>query len=215
MIKDYPQNQSANNENTAAQMAAFTHLGEELLKENKRNRRFKIVSRLVMLSIALAVFVLPGLMQKKMSTLPTVEHAAVVRMEGLVMPGAEIDAEYINPALRNAFSANNTKGVILQINSPGGSPVQAERIYDEIMLLKSEYPEKKVVAVIDDVGASAAYYIACAADEILSAKASLVGSIGVVVNGFGAVDAMKKLGVERRLITAGTNKALLDPFMPL
>ncbi len=214
MIKDYPSSDQSAAPDSNAQLAAFTLLGKELLNENRRNRRFKIFSRLVMLAMVLAVVVVPSLLQKKMSPIPTTAHAAVVKMQGLVMPGAEIDAEFINPTLRDAFSASKSKGVILQINSPGGSPVQAERIYNEIMLLKEEYPEKKVVAVIDDLGASAAYYIACAADEIVSAKASLVGSIGVVVNGFGAVEAMQKLGVERRLITAGTNKAMLDPFMP-
>lgn len=214
MIKDYPQSEVQNQGTSNAEIAAFTHLSEELLKENKRNRRFKIFNRLVVLAGILAIFVVPSLIQKKMIALPTVEHAAVVKMQGIVMSGADIDAELINPALREAFSAKHSRGVILHINSPGGSPVQAERIYDEIIRLKAKYPDKKVVAVIEDVGASAAYYIVAAADQIVSAKASLVGSIGVAINGFGVVDAMQKLGIERRLITAGPNKAMLDPFMP-
>jgi protease-4 len=141
-------------------------------------------------------------------------HAAVISLEGLVMSGAEIDADNIISGLQEAFDAKQSKAIILQINSPGGSPVQAERIYDELMRLKAQYPDKKVVAVIEDIGASAAYYIASAADEIVASKASLVGSIGVIINGFGAVDALEKLGIERRLITAGDNKAMLDPFLP-
>ncbi len=214
MIKDYPPADTPSAGASQAEISAFTYLGTELLKENKRNRRFKIFNRLIILAAILAVFVVPKFLQKNMSTSPTGEHAAVIKMQGLVMSGADIDAETINPVLRTAFSAVHSRGVILQINSPGGSPVQAERIYDEIMRLKTKYPEKKVVAVIDDLGASAAYYIAAAADQIVSAKASLVGSIGVVINGFGAVDAMQKLGIERRLITAGRNKAMLDPFTP-
>lgn len=149
-----------------------------------------------------------------MGTVSTTPHAAVISLEGLVMPGGDIDADQLLIALGNAFEADQSRGIILQINSPGGSPVQAERIYNEIMRLKAEYPDKKVVAVIEDMGVSAAYYIAAAADEIVASKASLVGSIGVIINGFGAVDAIEKLGIERRLITAGDNKALMDPFSP-
>ena len=117
--------------------------------------------------------------------------------------------------LRDAFEDTNTRGVILRINSPGGSPVQSGYVYDEIMRLKGLYPNVKVYAVISDIGASGAYYIAAAADEIYADKASLVGSIGVISSSFGFVDALDKLGVERRVFTSGENKAFLDPFSPL
>jgi protease-4 len=192
-------------------------LGQALIKENRSARRWKNIRRIVFWLVILAIFVLPQFTEDKISGMVVARakpHAAVISMEGLVMPGGEIDADQIVDSLQSAFSATQSKGIILQINSPGGSPVQAERIYNEIMRLKIEYPDKKVVAVIEDIGASAAYYIASAADEIVASKASLVGSIGVIINGFGAVDAMKKLGIERRLITAGDNKAMLDPFSP-
>jgi protease-4 len=117
--------------------------------------------------------------------------------------------------LREAFKDKNTVGIILRINSPGGSPVQSGYIYDEIMRLKGLNPDIPLYAVITDICASGGYYIASAADEIYADQASMVGSIGVVMNGFGFTDAMDKLGVERRLMTAGTNKGFLDPFSPL
>src|SRR5690606_21050022 len=117
-------------------------------------------------------------------------------------------------AFGRAFEAENSKAVVLRINSPGGSPVQSGYVYDEIKRLREEYPDKKVYAVISDIGASGAYYIAAAADEIYANRASLVGSIGVVAGGFGFTEAMEKIGVDRRLYTAGDNKAFLDPFSP-
>jgi protease-4 len=211
-------NQTEQEEKTVREgLDAISELGQALIKENRSARRWKNIRRIIFWLVILAIFVLPHFTEDKISGMVVARakpHAAVISMEGLVMPGGEIDADQIVDSLQSAFSATQSKGIILQINSPGGSPVQAERIYDEIMRLKLEYPDKKVVAVIEDIGASAAYYIASAADEIVASKASLVGSIGVIINGFGAVDAMKKLGIERRLITAGDNKAMLDPFSP-
>jgi protease-4 len=195
----------------------ISELGQALIREKRSARRWKNFRRILFWLVILSVFVLPYFADEKISGMVAASakpHAAVISMEGLVMPGGEIDADNMVESLQSAFSAIQSKGIILQINSPGGSPVQAERIYNEIMRLRVEYPDKKVVAVIEDIGASAAYYIASAADEIVASKASLVGSIGVIINGFGAVDAMKKLGLERRLITAGDNKAMLDPFSP-
>jgi len=193
-------------------------LGQALIKENRSARRWKNVRRILFWLVMLAIFVLPYVADKQLGGMSVVAsakpHAAVITMEGLVMPGGEIDADKMVDSLQSAFSAPQSRAIILQINSPGGSPVQAERIYNEIVRLRAEYPDKKVIAVIEDIGASAAYYIAAAADEIVASKASLVGSIGVIINGFGAVDAMKSLGIERRLITAGDNKAMLDPFLP-
>ena len=143
------------------------------------------------------------------------EHTALVKVTGPIMEGELANANAIAKGLRKAFRAEHAKAVILSINSPGGSPVQAGYIYDEILRLKAKYPEKKVYAVIGDLGASAAYYIAAAADEVYADKASLVGSIGVVSASFGFVDVMEKIGVERRVFTSGKDKAFLDPFTPL
>lgn len=195
---------------------AISRLGQDLIKENRRTRRWRMFRRLFFWLIIIAIFFLPTFDTQNISGVvnPDQPHIATISLQGLVMPEADIDADQVIESLQNAFAADQSKGIMLKINSPGGSPVQAERIYDEIIRLRALYPEKKVVAVIEDIGASAAYYIASAANEITASKASIVGSIGVIVNGFGAVEAMKKLGLERRLITAGENKGMLDPFSP-
>jgi protease-4 len=142
------------------------------------------------------------------------DHVAVVDVFGPIMAGAEASADHLLPALSDAFEAANSKAVLLNINSPGGSPVQAGIVFDELQLMKLEYPNKPVYAVIADVGASGAYYIAAAADFIYADKASTVGSIGVIGSGFGFDQMIAKLGVERRTYTAGGNKDFLDPFLP-
>lgn len=142
------------------------------------------------------------------------KHTALVEVQGTIAADELASADNIVGALRNAFEAENSVAIILRINSPGGSPVQSGYIYDEIVRLRDEYPDKKLYAVISDIGASGAYYIAAAADEIYADKASLVGSIGVVAGGFGFTGIMEKIGVDRRLYTAGENKAFLDPFSP-
>ena len=142
-------------------------------------------------------------------------HVAVVQVRGVISDGSEASADLLISSLRDAFEATDSLGVIVRINSPGGSPVQAGYVYDEIVRLRALYPEKKVMAVITDIGASGGYYLASAADAIYADKASLVGSIGVISSGFGFVDLMEKLGIERRALTAGDSKALLDPFQPL
>ncbi len=143
------------------------------------------------------------------------EHTAVVELSGVIMEDAPGSADIINAGLRAAFKDKNTKGVILRVNSPGGSPVQAAYINDEIKRLREKHPSVPIYVVVTELCASAAYYASVAADEIYANKGSLVGSIGVLMDGFGFVDSMKKLGVERRLLTAGENKAFLDPFSPL
>ncbi len=195
---------------------AISKLGQDLIKENRRMRRGRLFRRLLFFVVVIAIFAMPYLDTENISGAVNLKqaHIASIELQGLVMPEAEIDADQVIDSLQRAFEAEQSRGVLLKINSPGGSPVQAERIYDEIIRLRALYPDKKVVAVIEDIGASAAYYIASAADQIVASKSSLVGSIGVIVNGFGAVDAMKKLGIERRLITAGENKGMLDPFSP-
>jgi protease IV len=143
------------------------------------------------------------------------KHTALVELRGVISPDSVSSADNVNAGLQEAFKDAKTQGVILRINSPGGSPVQAGYINDEIRRLRAKYPEIPLYAVIEDVCASGGYYVASAADKIYVDKASVVGSIGVLMNGFGFTGAMEKLGVERRLITAGENKAFLDPFSPL
>lgn len=147
--------------------------------------------------------------------MPTERYTALVEVRGLIAEETDASAERVMTALRSAFEDSHAAGVIVRINSPGGSAVQAGEIYDEIRRLREKHPGKKLYAVITDMGASGGYYIASAADAIYADKASIVGSIGVIMNSFGFVDAMDKLGVERRLFTAGEHKALLDPFTPL
>ena len=140
---------------------------------------------------------------------------AVVKLDGVIAPDMPAGAENVIKGLRDAFGDKRTAAVVIDINSPGGSPVQAGYINDEIYRLKQLHPKTKVYAVIEDICASGAYYVAAAADEVYADKGSLVGSIGVRMDGFGFVDALAKLGVERRLLTAGDHKGFLDPFTPL
>ncbi|EAT13324.1 S49 family peptidase [Bermanella marisrubri] len=183
--------------------------------EQRRSRRWGIFFKLltfVYLFAAILIFMPSDVDSSKLAA--SGKFTALVEVRGVIADGEEASADIIVTGLRNAFEAEGAQAVILRINSPGGSPVQSGYVYDEIMRLK-ELHQKPVYAVISDLGASGAYYMAAAADEIYADKASLVGSIGVVGSGFGFVDAMDKLGVERRLFTAGEHKAFLDPFSPL
>ncbi len=139
-------------------------------------------------------------------------HTALIEVQGVIADGAEASADNIIQGLRAAFKEPKAKAIILRINSPGGSPVQAGYVYDEVKRLRKKHTNKKVYAVVTDMCASGGYYIAVAADEIYADKASIVGSIGVLMNGFGFTKAMEKMGVERRLYTAGESKGFLDPF---
>jgi protease-4 len=142
------------------------------------------------------------------------KHTALVELTGVIAPGADASAESITTSLQSAFEDGNTQGVILRINSPGGSPVQSGIINDEIRRLRGMYPDVPLYAVVEDICASGGYYVAVAADRIYVDKASIVGSIGVLMEGFGFTGLMDKVGVERRLLTAGENKGFLDPFSP-
>jgi protease-4 len=184
------------------------------VQEQRRARRWGIFFKLltfIYIFGALALFS-PMLAMKKGAT--TGSHTAVIEVRGMIADQESASADNIVSSLRAAFEDANTKGVILRINSPGGSPVQSGYIYDEIRRLRAEYPAIKLYAVITDLGASGAYYIASAADEIYADKASLVGSIGVTAASFGFVGVMEKLGVDRRVYTSGEHKAFLDPFQP-
>ena len=141
-------------------------------------------------------------------------HTAMVSLNGVIQSKGEANAEKLMAALQSAFEEKNSVGVVLRINSPGGSPVQAGMINDEIHRLRAKYPEKPLYAVVEDMCASGGYYVAVAADRIYVNKASIVGSIGVLMDGFGFTGTMDKLGVERRLLTAGESKGFLDPFSP-
>ena len=142
------------------------------------------------------------------------DHTALIDLQGVIGAGDEVNADNVITSLQNAFDDPHTKGVILRINSPGGSPVQAGIINDEIKRQRKLHPSTPIYAVVEDICASGGYYIAVAADKIYVDKASIVGSIGVLMDGFGFTGTMEKLGVERRLMTAGENKAMLDPFSP-
>lgn len=187
-------------------------LGREMLRQQRADRRWRVFFRLAWLGLALAIAwalfsdrVVPGP--------PSKPHTALVEVRGEISADGEASAERLVAALRSAFEDKGAQAVVLRINSPGGSPVQSGIVNDEIRRLKALHG-KKVYAVVEEVCASGAYYIAVAADEIYVDKASLVGSIGVLMDGFGFVEAMKKLGIERRLLTAGENKGMLDPFSP-
>ncbi len=184
--------------------------------EHRRARRWGIFFKLLTFTYLFAILALFW-MNNDISTDDVVPHAhtALVEVRGPISDDEEANADALITALREAFKAERSQAVILRINSPGGSPVQSGYVYDEIKRLRNLYPQKKVYAVITDIGASGAYYIAAAADEIYADKASLVGSIGVISSSFGFVDLIDKLGVERRTLTAGENKAFLDPFAPL
>ena len=183
------------------------------LAEQRASRRWRIFFRFAWLTL-FAVLAWTGFHRAGVgSSGPSQPHTAVVAIKGEIADGADASAEWTVNALRAAFEDEGSQAIVLLINSPGGSPVQAGIINDEVRRLKAKH-EKPVYAVVEESCASAAYYIAVAADEIYVDKASIVGSIGVLMDGFGFTGLMDKLGVERRLMTAGVNKGFLDPFSP-
>jgi len=182
------------------------------LKEQQAARRWKLLFRLLWLSVFAAIAWALWNADRFTTTIST-PHTALIEVKGEIATGADASADNVIASLRSAMEDSGAQAVVLLINSPGGSPVQAGIINDEITRLKALHG-KKVYAVVEETCASAAYYIAAAADEIYVDKASLVGSIGVLMDGFGFTGLMDKIGIERRLMTAGENKALLDPFSP-
>ena len=190
-----------------------TRLATAALKEQRRARLWGIFFKL--LAFGYVALVLLMAVDWKRDGVSGKKHTAMVELSGLIAPGNDASAERITGALQAAFKDKNTQGVVVRINSPGGSPVQAQTIYDEMKRLRKKYPEIPLYAVVEDICASGGYFVAAGADRIYVGKASIVGSIGVLMNGFGFTGLMEKLGIERRLITAGENKGMLDPFSPL
>jgi len=198
--------------------AAVLHgLTTAMLSEFRARRRWNIFFRLCWLVlIAGACLTIFGATNgKHEATGGAYRHVARIDIDGVIAADAEASAANIIKALDHAFESSQSTGVILSINSPGGSPVQAAQIYDEILRLRKKHPDKHVYAVAGDMCTSAAYYIASAAEKVVVNKLSLVGSIGVLMSSFGATGLMDKIGVERRLYTAGANKGILDPFSPV
>ena len=199
--------------NTSWEREVVTKLAEASLKEQRRSRRWGIIFKLLTFAYIGVILFMIG--EASLTTVASNEkHTALVDLTGVIADKEKASADHIVTGLRDAFENENAAGVILRINSPGGSPVQSGYIYDEIQRLRKENPDTPLYAVVTDICASGGYYIAAAADKIYADKASIVGSIGVRMDNFGFVDAIQKLGIERRTLTAGENKALLDPFMP-
>jgi len=184
------------------------------LVEQRRARRWGIFFKLLTFAYITWIILLVTGWQAA-ETPGSGKHTALVEVDGLIAPGSDASADRITSALQSAFEDERTQGVVLRINSPGGSPVQAQTIYDEMRRLRKKYPKIPLYAVVEDLCASGGYYIAVGADRIYVSKSSIVGSIGVRMDGFGVTGLMEKLGIERRLLTAGKNKALLDPFLPV
>ncbi|QPK65060.1 signal peptide peptidase SppA [Methylomonas sp. LL1] len=207
--------------NTSEQGAAgwekqvLEKLAFSAIDEQKKARRWGIFFKFLTfayLAVALGLLVYPRFEAEISSGK---QHAAVIDVLGMIAEGESANATTVIEGLRDAVKDKNTKGIILNINSPGGSAVQSAYIYDEIRRQKAEHPDMPIYSVVGDMCASGGYYIASASDKIYVSQASLIGSIGVIMNGFGFSNVLEKLGVERRLLTAGEHKALLDPFSPV
>ena len=214
-INDKPANTPAGAGNSQWERTVLEKLVFATVQEQRAHRRwsifFKIFSLLIVL-FALWVFY----DYNNMGDTETLgRHTALIDISGEIESEGAGSAAVVIPALDKAFSDSGSVAVVLHINSPGGSPVQAGMIVDEILRLRKGYPDKPLYVVVDEMCASGGYYIAAAADRIYVNKASVVGSIGVLMDGFGFTGTMEKVGVERRLLTAGENKGFMDPFSPL
>lgn len=182
------------------------------VQEQRRARRWGIFFKLIFLALILLIVV--GSCSDQLTGKPLTAHTAIITVDG-VIDSEFNNARMINESLRAAFEEKQAQGIILELNSPGGSPVQAGEVYDEITRLRGLYPEKKIYAVIGDVCASGCYYIAAATHDIYANQASLVGSIGVLFDSFGFVETLNKIGAERRLYISGQYKGFMDPFSPV
>ena len=183
--------------------------------EQRRSRRWGIFFKLLTFAYITYILLLALQLRGDADGLTSGKHTALIELVGVIESKGDASAERVTTALQSAFKDKNTQGVILRVNSPGGSPVQAGIIFDEIRRLRGVYPNIPMYAVVEDICASGGYYIAASADKIYVDKASIIGSIGVIMDGWGFTGTMEKLGVERRVLTSGENKAFLDPFAPL
>lgn len=188
-------------------------LATAALKEQRRARAWGIFFKLLTFAY-LTVIILFAVDWKQYGESKG-RHTALVEINGLIAPGTDASAEKVTSALNAAFKDKNTQGVVLRVNSPGGSPVQAQTIFEETRRLRRLHPEIPLYAVVEDLCASGGYYAAVGADRIFVSSSSIIGSIGVRMDGFGVTGLMEKLGIERRLLTSGDNKAMLDPFLPM
>lgn len=211
MIASTPPNSSRDSE---WERKTLRELLMAAVDEQRRTRRWGNLFRLLIVVYLFAVLMLANFKLPNWMKGESGKHTALVEVAGVIADDMEANADSVVSALQDAFEDPDTAGIILRINSPGGSPVQSGYINDEIVRLREMYPETRLYAVISDVCASGGYYIAAAADEIYADKASIVGSIGVRMDSFGFVSALERLGIERRLHTAGENKGFLDPFLP-
>lgn len=197
---------------SAVHQQLLTDFARSYLTEQRRQARWRWVWRVLWIGLLLSM-IWATLESMPAASAPITPHTALVEVRGEIAVDAEANADSLNSALKSAFEDQGAKAVVIRLNSPGGSPVQAGLINEEIIRLKTLH-KKKVYAVCEEMCASAAFYIAVAADEIYVDKASIVGSIGVLMDGFGFSGVMEKVGVERRLMTAGSNKGMMDPFSP-
>jgi protease-4 len=199
---------------TGWERQAIEKLAQAALDEQRRGRRWGIFFKSLAFIYLFALLIIGMGWMGKRDVSPG-KHTALIEVNGVIAPNSNASADNISAGLQEAFKDKRTQGVILRINSPGGSPVQAGNINDEIRRLRSKYPDIPLYAVVEDICASGGYYIAVAADSIYVDKASIIGSVGVLMDGFGFTGTMEKLGVERRLLSAGENKGFLDPFSPV
>lgn len=205
--------QSANLENNSQTL--LTNIVAEYFKEQKRKRRSKLFKRVIYSLILSGIIILAGLEKIEESATKNNPHVGIIDIKGEIMDNQQLSSsDVFMKSLSSAYDSKGLQALILRINSPGGSPVQADYMYSAVRYFKKKYPDIKVYSVCIDTCTSAAYYIASAADEIYANEASIVGSIGVIYNGFGFVGAMEKLGITRRLKTSGNNKGFMDQFSP-
>lgn len=201
-------------ETNSADNSVIRDLASEMLAEKRTSRKWNTFFRCLLyfyLGLLLITF-LVSVFGKGGQSSVTGEHLALIPFNGVIAAGGDVTALQMNDLLTSAFENDSAEGVVLLINSPGGSPVQSESIYQKILSLRAEYPEKKIYSVVSDVCASGSYYVAAATDEIYASRASIVGSIGVRMDSYGFTELMEKVGVESRTITAGENKAIFSPF---
>lgn len=201
--------------NNMDSQAVLNQIVFEFMRDQKRKRRWRWIKRSIILVLLLVCyFKIVSLLDEddKESKKP---HVGLIDLKGTIFDTESASAEYFAKGLESAYQKSGLKAVIIRINSPGGSPVQADYMYNTVKYYQKTYPDIKVYAVCTDLCASAAYYVASAANEIYANESSMIGSIGVIYSGFGFVDSLQKLGVTRRLQTSGTNKAFLDPFSPV